>query len=139
MPLWLDLEVLVHALRQLERVVVVGRIEILLLGRERFRQSLLRRGQRVVGNDDVRRYAAPAVDESSGVRLVGRPILLHALGFRRRIGLLFDEMTILELSLLLNRAAARSVPLRRRELEGVAAVEIEDGLHKPLAETGLAE
>ena len=71
--------------------------------------------------------------------MILRPVLLHTFSLGSGIGQCFDEMPILELSLLLNGAAARRVPLRCRELECITAVEVEHRLDQALSKARLTE
>src|SRR5207245_935743 len=123
-------------LRQLDAVVGERREEILALRRDGLRERLLRRRQRVVLDDHVRGDAAAAVHDATAVRLEGRPALLRRVGLVR-VGLFLDELAIHELARALDRAAARREPLARRDLEGVAAVELVHALDEALAEAGL--
>ena len=71
--------------------------------------------------------------------MILRPVLLHTFSLGSGIGQRFDEMPVLELSLLLNGAAARRVPLRGRELERITAVEVEHRLDQALSKARLTE
>ena len=102
-------------------------------------RSCSQRGQRVVGHDDVRRDAAAAVDRASRVGVELRLRLL--LRFRlERVGVRLDEASVGEQrALAMDAAPTRRVPLARRDLERVAAVEREDRLHESLAEARRAD
>ena len=127
-----------HRLRELHAVVGDHSSEILTLRRDRLVELLLRRRQRVVLHDDVRRDAAAAIDRAARVGLERRTRLLGRVGLvrvRRR----FDELAVHELARTLNRAPARREPFARRELERVAAVERIHALHQTLAVARLSD
>src|SRR6185436_6078316 len=96
---------------------------LLGLWRHRLAEFLLGGGERVRLNDEVRCDGATAVDDSSSVGLEPRPRLARGVTLER-IRVHFDELTVRrQLPLLLDGAAARRIPLRRRHLECPAAVE----------------
>src|SRR5205085_12088735 len=95
--------------------------------------------ERVVLHDHVGRDAATAVHRTTGVRLEEWTCFLAGLGLEGVARRVLDELAVHELALALNRPAAGGIPLCRRELERIAAVEVEDRLHESLAEGRLAD
>src|SRR6185503_21005294 len=99
-----------------------------------FAEFLLRCGIRVGLDYQIRRYRTAAIDHATTVRLENGACPSRGIALERVRVHLNKNAFVVDLALLLNRAAVRRIPLGGGHLQSITVVELEDLLYQPLAE-----
>jgi hypothetical protein len=138
-PFGRDLEIARHTALQLEGIAVQRALDDLSLRRDGAQELLLDRRQRVVGDNDVRRDTTTAVHHPTSVGTEHGTSLARRISLER-VRMRLDETAVREqLSIAVNGATTGRIPLARRHLQEIAAIERKHGLNESLAEARRAD